>query len=133
MGALTGASWTYGLLGFFGLVLASVGLAGMTAISVARRAHEIGIRMALGANHRAVLRLVGGQALSMIGLGLMLGLAGSLALTRVLESALWNVRPTDALTFAAVSLFLALIALVACIVPTRQATRVDPAVAVRAE
>jgi len=62
---------------------------------------------------------------------LLLGLAGALVLTRAIEFALWNVRPTDPFTFAAVSLFLALIALAACIVPTRQATRVDPAVAVR--
>jgi putative ABC transport system permease protein len=124
------------LLGVFGgaaAILAAVGIYGVMSFSIAQRRREIGIRMALGANHREVLRLVGRQALSMIGLGLMLGLAGALALTRLLEFALWNVRPSDPLTFAAVSVFLALIALVACIVPTRQATRVDPAVAVRAE
>ncbi|HEX4135224.1 MAG TPA: ABC transporter permease [Bryobacteraceae bacterium] len=124
------------LLGVFGgaaAILAAVGIYGVMSFSIAQRRREIGIRMALGANHREVLHLVGRQALSMIGLGLMLGLAGALALTRLLEFALWNVRPSDPLTFAAVSVFLALIALVACIVPTRQATRVDPAVAVRAE
>jgi ABC-type antimicrobial peptide transport system permease subunit len=124
------------LLGVFGgvaAILAAVGIYGVMSFSIAQRRREIGIRMALGANHRAVLRLVGRQALSMIGLGLMLGLAGSLALTRLLEFALWNVRPSDPLTFTAVSVFLALIALAACIVPTRQATRVDPAAAVRAE
>jgi predicted permease len=124
------------LLGLFGssaAILAAVGIYGVMSFSVAQRRREIGIRMALGANRHAVVRLVGGRALRMIGLGLMLGLAGALLLTRLLEFTLWNVRPTDPLTFAAVSLFLALIALVACIVPTRQATGVDPAVAVRVE
>jgi len=124
------------LLGVFGgtaAILAAVGIYGVMSFSIAQRRREIGIRMALGANHRAVLRLVGRQALSMVVLGLMLGLAGSLVLTRRLEFALWNVRPSDPLTFTAVSVFLAMIALVACIVPARQATRVDPAVAVRAE
>ena len=124
------------LLGLFGgaaAILAVVGIYGVMSFSIAQRRREIGIRMALGANQAAVLRLVGRQALSMIGLGLLLGLVGALALTRVLEFVLWNVRPTDPLTFAAVSLFLALIAFVACIVPARQATRVDPAVAVRSE
>ncbi len=124
------------LLGLFGgvaAILAAVGIYGVMSFSIAQRRREIGIRMALGATQGGVLRLVGRQALSMIGLGLLLGVAGALALTRVVEFALWNVRPTDPLTFVAVSLFLALIALVACIVPTRHATRVDPAVAVRSE
>jgi len=124
------------LLGVFGgvaAVLAAVGIYGVMSFSIAQRRREIGIRMALGANRGAVLRLVGRQALSMIAAGLVLGLAGALVLTRVLEFTLWNVRPTDPLTFAAVSIFLALIALAACIVPTRQATRVDPAAAVRSE
>lgn len=114
-------------------LLAAVGIYGVMSFSIAQRRREIGIRMALGASQHAVLRLVARQALTMIGLGLLLGLAGSLGLTRLLKSALWNVEPTDPFTFAAVSLFLALIALIACIVPTRQATRVDPAVAVRTE
>jgi predicted lysophospholipase L1 biosynthesis ABC-type transport system permease subunit len=124
------------LLGLFGgsaAVLAAVGIYGVMFFSIAQRRREIGIRMALGANPGAVLRLVGRQALSIIGAGLLLGLAGALALTHVLEFALWNVKPTDPLTFAAVSIFLALIALGACVVPTRAATRVDPAAAVRSE
>ena len=124
------------LLGLFGgvaAVLAAVGIYGVMSFSIAQRRREIGIRMALGADQGAVLRLVGLQALTMIASGLLLGLAGALVLTRVIAFALWNVRPTDPFTFAAVSLFLALIALAACVVPTRQATRVDPAVAVRSE
>jgi len=124
------------LLGLFGCsaaILAAVGIYGVMSFNIAQRRREIGIRMALGADQRAILRLVGRQALSMIGLGLLLGLAGAFALTGVLEFALWNVRPTDPLTFAAVSLFLVTIALLACIVPTLEATRVDPAVAVRFE
>jgi putative ABC transport system permease protein len=124
------------LLGVFGCaaaILAAVGIYGVMSFSIAQRRREIGIRMALGADHGTILRLVGRQALSMIGLGLLLGLAGAFALTRVLEFALWNVRPTDPLTFSAVSLFLVLIALGACVAPTLEATRVDPAVAVRVE
>ena len=124
------------LLSVFGgsaALLAAVGIYGVMSFSIAQRRREIGIRMALGANHSLVLRWIARQALTMIGGGLLLGLAGSLALTRLLESALWNVTSTDPLTFTAVSLFLALIALIACIVPVRQATRVDPAIAVRAE
>jgi ABC-type antimicrobial peptide transport system permease subunit len=124
------------LLGVFGgtaAILAAVGIYGVMSFSIAQRRREIGVRMALGADQRSVLGLVGKQALSMITLGLALGLAGSLALTRLLESSLWNVKPTDPLTFAAVSVFLGAIALVACVAPTREATRVDPADAVRAE
>jgi putative ABC transport system permease protein len=124
------------LLGVFGgtaAILAAVGIYGVMSFSIAQRRREIGVRMALGANQRSVLRLVGRQAISMITLGLLLGLVGSVALTRLLESSLWNVKSTDPLTFAAVSLFLGAIAVVACVVPTREATRVDPADAVRAE
>ena len=124
------------LLGVFGVtaaILAAVGIYGVMSFSIAQRRREIGVRVALGASQRTVLALVGRQAASMIVLGLLLGLAGATALTRLLESSLWNVTPTDPLTFAAVSLFLALIAVVACMVPTRYAIRVDPADAVRAE
>lgn len=124
------------LLGVFGgsaAVLAAVGIYGVMAFSIAQRRREIGIRMALGADRYDVLRLVGRQALAMIALGLAVGLAGSLALTRILATALWNVTPTDPPTFTAVSLFLASIALLASLVPTRQATRVDPTLAIRTE
>src|SRR6185312_15173502 len=83
------------LLGVFGgtaAILAAVGIYGVMSFSIAQRRREIGVRMALGANQRSVLGLVGKQAVSMIALGLLLGVAGSLALTRLLESSLWNVK-----------------------------------------
>jgi putative ABC transport system permease protein len=122
------------LLAVFGgsaALLAAIGIYGVMAYSIAQRRHEIGLRMALGASASDVLQLVGRQAIVMISLGLLLGLAGSFALTRILESALWNVTPTDPLNFTMVSLLLALVAVAACIVPARQAARVDPTVALR--
>ncbi|HYR90626.1 MAG TPA: ABC transporter permease [Terriglobia bacterium] len=124
------------LLGVFGAiaaVLAAVGIYGVMASSVAQRKHEIGIRMALGASSAQVLTMVVRQALILIAIGLVLGLAGSFALTRIIASALWGVTATDPATFAGVSLFLVLVALIACFIPTRQAARVDPASALRSD
>jgi putative ABC transport system permease protein len=124
------------LLGVFGgiaAVLAAVGIYGVMAHIVAQRTREIGIRIALGASAQEVLSLVARQALALIAIGLALGLVGSFALTRILASALWGVTATDPLTFLTVSLFLALVALTACFLPTRQAAAVDPVVALRSE
>jgi putative ABC transport system permease protein len=124
------------LLGIFGgiaAVLAAIGIYGVMAYSVAERTREIGIRMALGAGGRDVLALVARQALILISLGLLLGLAGSFALTRVIKSALVGVTPTDPATYTAVSLALAVVALLACFIPTRRAVAVDPTVALRYE
>jgi len=124
------------LLGLFGgiaAVLAAVGIYGVMANIVAQRTREIGIRIALGARAREVLSLVVRQALALISVGLVLGLAGSFGLTRILASALWGVTATDPTTFAGVSFFLALVALAACFIPTRQAATVDPVVALRSE
>jgi putative ABC transport system permease protein len=124
------------LLGVFGgiaAVLAAVGIYGVMANVVAQRTHEIGIRIALGASTRDVLNLVIRQALALIAMGLVVGLAGSIALTRLLASRLWGITATDPATFAAVSLFLTIVALVACFVPTRQAATVDPTIALRSE
>jgi ABC-type antimicrobial peptide transport system permease subunit len=124
------------LLGVFGgsaALLAAIGIYGVMAFSIAQRRREIGIRMALGAGGGDVVRLIGKQALVMVALGLVIGLAGSFALTRFIASALWNVEPTDPLTFALVSVFLAVVALMACIVPTRQAANVDPTIALRSD
>jgi putative ABC transport system permease protein len=124
------------LLGIFGgvaAVLAVIGIYGVMAYSVAERTREIGIRMALGAGGREVLALVARQALIVICLGLALGLAGSFALTRIIKSALVGVTATDPATYTAVSLALALVALLACFVPTRRAIGVDPTVALRYE
>ena len=124
------------LLGLFaGLaaVLAAVGIAGVVSWSVAGRTREIGIRVALGARPRDVMRLVVGQGMAAVAVGLVLGVAGALALTRVLEGLLYEVSATDPLTFAGGVAVLTLTALGACYLPTRRALRVDPAEALRAE
>jgi len=113
------------------LALAAVGTYGVLAYSVAERRREIGIRMALGASEGGVLTLVLRQGMLLAGIGLLVGLAGALAVTRVVSSLLFGVQPTDPATFAAVGLFMLAVALVACVVPARRATRVDPLVALR--
>jgi predicted permease len=113
------------------LTLAAVGTYGVLAYSVAERRREIGIRMALGASEGGVLTLVLRQGMVLAGIGLVVGLAGALGVTRVVNSLLFGVEPTDPVTFVAVGLFMLCVALVACVVPARRATRVDPLVALR--
>jgi predicted permease len=124
------------LLGIFAglaLALAAVGTYGVLSYLVTERQREIGIRMALGADRTSVLGLVLRQGLSTTLIGLVLGVGGALALTRLASSLLFEVRPTDPLTFGAVAGVITLVALVACVVPARRATRVDPMVALREE
>jgi putative ABC transport system permease protein len=115
------------------LILATVGIYGVMAYSVTQRTHEMGLRMALGASAPDVLALVVGQGMLLAAIGVALGIAGAFAMTRVLEKFLWGVRPTDPVTFTAVSLLLAAIAILASYLPARRATHVDPMVALRYE
>jgi putative ABC transport system permease protein len=122
-----------GASGVMSLLLAAVGLYGVISFSVARRTREIGVRMALGAQYRNVLAMVLKEGMTLVGLGIALGVLGAVAATRLLASYLYDVSTLDATTFAAIPVGLAVVALLACYIPARRATRVDPMVALRHE
>jgi putative ABC transport system permease protein len=134
--SVTARRQTLTLLGLFAVValgLAALGLYGVLAHAVALRRHEIGIRMALGAQRSDVLRLVLRHGLGLTLLGIAIGLAGAFALTRVLRNHLYEVGPVDPITFAAVALLLVMVALLACLIPARRGANVDPMEALRNE
>jgi predicted permease len=124
------------LLGVFAgvaLVLASIGIYGVMAYTFSRRTNEIGIRMAMGAQQSDIFKIAVGEGAQIVAFGLFAGLAGSLALTQFLQTMLFGVKATDPITFAGISGLLAAVAMAACLVPARKATRVDPLVALRHE
>jgi putative ABC transport system permease protein len=122
-----------GLFAALALILAAVGIHGLLAFGVGRRRQEIGIRMALGARPENILRLIVWQGMKQVLIGVVLGVAASLVLTRFMSGLLYGVSSTDPLTFGGVAILLSLVALVACYIPARRAMRVDPMVALRAE
>ena len=127
---------TTNLLGLFALLalaIAATGIGGVMALAVGQRRHEIGVRMAIGARPAEILRMILGQGMALALIGVALGLFGALWLTRLLQQLLFEVAPTDPLTYVGVAVVLGLAALVACYVPARRAARVDPIIALRTE
>ncbi len=122
-----------GAFALFALILAAIGVYGVISYLVTQGTHDIGIRIALGAPRGNILRMIVRQGMGLAAVGILAGLAGAAALTRVMATLLFGVSATDALTFSAVALFLGLIALLACYLPARRATRVDPTVALHEE
>jgi putative ABC transport system permease protein len=127
------AAQLIGLFGALALLLSGIGIYGVMAWSVSQRTREIGIRLALGANTRSILRWILGQGMRLTLVGVAVGLLGAFAMTRLLRGLLFDVAPTDPLTYVCLAALLAVVALLACYIPARRATKVDPMVALRTE
>jgi putative ABC transport system permease protein len=123
------------LVVFAGLALfiASVGLYGVLSYRVTNRTREIGVRVALGATSTRVARMIMGQGIALTGIGLITGVLASAALARLIETQLYGVKPTDAITYTAVADTVVVVALLACYIPARRATKVDPLIALRSD
>jgi putative ABC transport system permease protein len=115
------------------LVLAAVGIYGVISYAVSRRTHEIGVRMALGATPRNVVRLIIEQGMRVVMVGVVAGLIGALLVTRLMTNVVYGVRVTDPLTYGAVALLLMVVALLASYIPARRATRIDPLASMRSD
>ncbi|MBI4477028.1 MAG: ABC transporter permease [Acidobacteria bacterium] len=123
--------WLLGAFAALALVLAAVGIYGVISFATSQRTHEIGIRMALGAKSEDITRMVVANGMTPVGIGVGLGLTGALILSRFMTRLLFGISPRDVVTFAAVSVLLVIVALVACYVPARRATRIDPIATLR--
>jgi putative ABC transport system permease protein len=125
--------WMFSIFGFIALALASIGVYGVLSYTVSQRTQEIGVRVALGAERRDVLRLIVGQGVKLAAAGVLVGLAGAFVVTPLIGTLLYNVTPTDPLSFTGVALFLTAVAFLASYIPARRALRVDPIIALRGE
>ena len=125
--------WLLGLLASLALALATTGIYSLISYFVSQRTHELGVRLALGAQQRDIFKLILGQGAVLIVVGLVLGLTAAFFCTRFLSSLLFGVGATDPLTFLSTPILLALVSLLACYIPARRATKVDPLVALRSE
>jgi ABC-type antimicrobial peptide transport system permease subunit len=125
--------WIFGTTGVIGLLLAALGVYGVLSYSVSQRAQEIGVRLALGAGRREILRLIVGQGVVLAAIGIVIGCVLAAAAMPAARSLLYKVSPFDPVTFSGVALFLGAVAFLASFLPARRATRVDPVIALRGE